>query len=288
MRLQGTKTSLDWFVPFLEAAVRSGALDIWTAFLEGGGAPDAFPYGPVYVAMLAPGVFFGGLIDDFFGKSGAALGLGLSVLIYDFLLYATLVRLLPDKTRMITTLYWLSPIIIYVCYWHGQLDIVPIVILVYSLVLLSRLRIAASGAIIGLAVSAKLSMAIAVPFIIAYLVNSKRMRSLAPRYAGAVALMIGAALGPALLSAGAQTMVLQSPQIDKIYALAVSLPGGLNIYLIPLVYLIILFAAWRIGRISFDLLLALLGIAFFLLLLLATAAPGWFMWVAEGLPSLWP
>jgi uridine kinase len=40
-----------------------------------------------------------------------------------------------------------------------------------------------------------------------------------------------------------------------------------------------LFGAWRMRRTSFELLLALLGMAFFLVLLLTPAAPGWFVWV---------
>ena len=149
----------------------------------------------------------------------------------------------------------------------------------FSLVLMARLRVAASGAMIGLAVSAKLSMAAAAPFVLVYLANSNRLRGLAPRYGAAGAAVAALVMGPYLLSDGFRSMVLQTPQMDKLYAMAITLGEGLNIYPIPLVYLVVLFVAWRIGRISFDLLLALLGIGFFVLVLLTPAGPGWFLWV---------
>ena len=269
----------EWFVPFLASVAAGGGLDFWTAHLGRGGNPFAFPYGPVYVVMLAPAVLLGALADSILGKSGGAVGLGFAVLLYDYLLYAALNRLVPEKPGQVLALYWLSPIVIYICYWHGQLDIVPVLLMVFSLVLMSRLRVAASGTMIGLAMAAKLSMAAAAPFVLVYLANSNRLRGLAPRYAAAGAAVAALVMGPYLLSDGFRSMVLQTPQMDKLYAMAITLGGGLNIYLIPLVYLVVLFVAWRIGRISFDLLLALLGIGFFVLLLLTPASPGWFLWV---------
>ena len=269
----------EWFVPFLESAISGGSLDFWTPHLRRGGDPFAFPYGPVYVVMLAPSVFLGALADSILGKAGGAVGLGFAVLLYDYLLYAALNRLVPERPGQVIALYWLSPIVIYICYWHGQLDIVPVLLMVSSLVLMSRLRVAASGAMIGLAVSAKLSMAAAAPFVLVYLANSNRLQRLAPRYTAAAAAVVAVVLGPFLLLGGFRSMVLQTPQIHKIYEMAFTLSSGTTIYLIPVVYLVVLFAAWRVGRITFELLLAFLGIGFFVLVLLTPAGPGWFLWV---------
>lgn len=47
----------------------------------------------------------------------------------------------------------------------------------------------------------------------------------------------------------------------------------------PMAYLLSIYLLWRLQRISFDLFFAMLGIGFFLVLLLSPASPGWFLWV---------
>jgi uridine kinase len=74
-------------------------------------------------------------------------------------------------------------------------------------------------------------------------------------------------------------MLLDNPEMSKVYDISLPIGDSLQIYLLPLMYLLVLFSAWRIRRMSFELLLAILGIAFFLVLLLTPASPGWFVWV---------
>jgi uridine kinase len=51
------------------------------------------------------------------------------------------------------------------------------------------------------------------------------------------------------------------------------------IFLTPLVYLLLLYFFWRIRRINFDLLLAAMGVAFSVVILMTPSPPGWYLWL---------
>jgi uridine kinase len=73
-------------------------------------------------------------------------------------------------------------------------------------------------------------------------------------------------------------MVIDTPEAQKIYDLSLDL-GSFEILLLPLGYGLVVYAFWQLRRMSFGLLMASLGLGFFLVLLLTPASPGWFLWV---------
>ena len=274
------QTSAIWFVPFLKRAVWAPSIDPWTAHLATGGDPMAFPYGPVMYLFMAPGAVIGTLIDRMLGTSAAAqIGFGFGILAADFLLLLTIMELARSRDRKLLLLYWLSPLVLYICYWHGQVDVLPVLLLTMSLLLLRNLNAWAAGAVMGVAVATKLSMVMPVPFVLLYLFRNRRLRALTLPFVLALGVAAVALQGPYLLSSGVQQMVLGTPEMDKLYNVAVRLDERLEVYVLPLVYLVVLFVAWRVRRMSFELLIAILGLAFFLVLLLTPASPGWFLWV---------
>lgn len=273
-------TYAHWFAPFLVHAVQAGATDPWTSFLAAGGDPAAFPYGPLYLLVFVPLAALGDLVA---GARGAELGLGLTVLALDALLFLTLRRLAGAERRSIVTLaYWLSPVVIYIGYWHGQLDVLPVLLLTLSLLWLRQGRFAASGFALGSAVAAKLSMAVGLPFVWIYVVSARRLRSVAVRLV--VASLAGlAVLAPFALSPGFRAMVLGTPERNKVFALAIAYGEGMRFYILPLVLVALVFAAWRIRRFNFDILFNFVGLAFFVLFLLTPASPGWALWLVPFL-----
>lgn len=116
------RTHETWFVPFLGAHA-ANPIDPWTSFLAGGGDPAAFPYGFLFLLAFKPATWLGGLIG---GVYGAHIGLALSVLFWELVLVAA-IGLIDSGRRgaLAAKVYWLSPIPIYVGYWHGQLDVFP-------------------------------------------------------------------------------------------------------------------------------------------------------------------
>ena len=80
-------------------------------------------------------------------------------------------------------------------------------------------------------------------------------------------------------------MLASNPEVEKIYQLSISLVRNTAVYLVPLAYLLMLYAAWRIKRMNFELFNAILGTAFLLVVLLTPASPGWFIWILPLLVS---
>ena len=264
-----------WFTPFLLQAPHH-LLDPWTAFLAAGGDHESFPYGPPYLVAFGPAVWIGGLVA---GEVGAHVGLGLAVLFWELVLLKTIAALAgPANARGAMLAYWLSPIPLYVGYWHGQLDIFPVALLIAGLWAIRRNRFLVSGALLGAAVAAKLSMALPAPFIGLYFLGRRRLRKAWPAALGAAALVGAALLLPFCLSPGFRQMVLLTPETGKAFTLAVPIGPQLSFYLLPLAYLALLYGAWRVRRLDFDLLWAFTGVAFMALLLLTPASPGWVMW----------
>ena len=270
-------TYSEWFLPFVTHVAAFRSLDPWTHFLADGGTVRAFPYGPLYLIFL-PLTALGGLL----GPRGAAFGMGLTVLVLDVLLLLTLRRIAPaDRKPQVTLAYWLSPIVIYVCYWHGQLDVLPVLLLTLALALLRERRFQGAGGALGLATAAKMSMGLAIPFVWIYAIAARRLRSRAPRLIAATCLGT-ATLLPFLFSSGFRQMVLRTPESGKIFSLAI-VYGDLTVYVTPLVLAGLVLAAWRIRRFNFDILFSLIGVAFFVVFLLTPASPGWSLWLVPFL-----
>jgi uridine kinase len=85
-------------------------------------------------------------------------------------------------------------------------------------------------------------------------------------------------MGPFLVSVDGMQMLLGNPEISKIYQLEIGVVGNLSIYIVPLVYLILLYFVWRVRRFNFDLFHATAGMAFLLIVLMTPSSPGWFVW----------
>ena len=97
-----------------------------------------------------------------------------SSLIFDYVLLIILILLIKNNSKkLILFSYWLSPIIIYTTYVHGQIDILPITLVIASIYFLSLDKYKVSGLIISLAIISKLSMLIALPFIMIYIHRKK-------------------------------------------------------------------------------------------------------------------
>ncbi|WP_363799984.1 hypothetical protein ABU614_08240 [Lysobacter firmicutimachus] len=273
-----------WFVPFVRHALLQPAWDPWSAFLADGGEAMAYPYGPVMLLAHMPGTALGLLADAALGSAYASgLGFRLGLLGADLCALALLARLWPERPRQLLWLYWWSPIVLYVTYWNGQTDIVPIALLLGSLLLLRRYRAGASGAALALAVAAKLSMLLAAPFFAIYLWRNKRLRSLLRPFALAAVATAAVLLLPWLGSSGFVRMVLGTPESLRVFDLALPLGQDLRLYLTPLLYLLAAYGLWRLRRINFDLLVAATGLSFFLVVLATPAPPGWYLWLVPFL-----
>lgn len=266
---------LEWFLPFLSTLPSFGPLP-WDSFLAHGGLNTAFPYGVPYLAAFGLPVWLGNLVA---GSPGGSLALGLSIFAWDIVLLRLLTELAPRAHgRLLIAAYWLSPVTIYIGYWHGQLDMFPIALLIAALVALKRERLLISAALFAIACAAKPSVAAAAPFLLIYLVGRPRLRSHAAIPILTAAVVTAALFLPFCMISGFRAMVLDTPEAGKIFSLAAPFGPRIHVYILPLGYIALLYASWRIRRLDFEMLWAFIGAAFLALLLLTPASPGWIIW----------
>ncbi|RYF32497.1 MAG: hypothetical protein EOO38_30935, partial [Cytophagaceae bacterium] len=164
----------------------------------------------------------------------------LTLLCGDFFLLLALQKLLPGRLKLILLTYWLSPIIIVASYGFGLNDLIPALFLVISMLCVRRVELRRAGGGFSFA-----------------------------------ALVLG---GGFVFSPAAMRMLFSNPEMEKIYQLAVGLAGNVYVFIVPLTYLLVLYLAWRVRRLNFELFHATVGMSFLLVVVLTPSSPGWFVW----------
>lgn len=263
----------EWYVPFLDVSISSLTLDPWSRWMSEAGTLASFPYGYAMWLSFLPITLATKLI-------GMPLHYGyeITLLTFDFCLLITLNYLLPGRHRLLLAIYWLSPIVIFASYVLGLNDLVPALLLTLSIVFIRRVNLKIAGFFCAAAISAKLSMVVALPFIVMYLYNNKALRQRIFKFLLGFIFCTFILGVPFLFSSAGIQMLLGNPEMGKIYRIAVNLGESISIYMVPLIYLVMLYVAWRVRRLNFDLFQAVTGISFLLIVLMTPASPGWFVW----------
>ena len=267
------KPVLEWFSPFLISSLSTFSLDPWAVWLTHGGATVAFPYGYVMWLVFLPLTALFKIVH-----APSLYAYGLTLLVADYVLLLLMRKMIPGRSKTVLVAYWLSPIVVMATYFLGLNDLIPVFFLVVALFFVRQFKLLTAGIFCAVAVSAKLSMALALPFFLIYLLHNRSLRQFLPQFLrglvfGSILLIL-----PFLFSQAGISMLLSNPEMGKVYQLSVDFGGNTKVYLLPLVYLLMLYASWRIKRLNFELFYALLGISFLLVVLMTPASPGWFIW----------
>ncbi len=262
-----------WYAPFLDLSIVNISIDPWATWLAKGGAPAAFPYGYAMWLMFLP-------LSILAKLTGFPLFIayGLTLLVADWGLLLLLRKLVPGRDRMLLAVYWLSPIVVIGSYILGLNDLVPVLLLVLSLYNMRQLKLLPAGAFLIAAISAKLSMALALPFFLVYMLHTRALHQLLPSFVKGAALALAVLGLPFILSGSGLQMLFGNPEMAKVYQFALPIGNAISIYVVPLVYLVMLYGAWRVRRLNFELFQSMLGMSFLLVVLLTPASPGWFIW----------
>ncbi|MGE3624196.1 MAG: glycosyltransferase 87 family protein [Bdellovibrionales bacterium] len=276
-------TQTNWFYPFIANTLAHPDINVWQSYLDyapSEAPPFPFPYGPAMALVFLPLSAAGQGIDGIF-QTHYFMGLGfdLTLLLADLAAFLLLLKLWPNLRRELVWFFWLSPLAIYVTYWHGQLDIVPVALLLGVFFYLKNARALRAGITLALAIAAKLSMVAALPLTLIYLWRNRRLHYLRHAYVSAFAVAALVFIVPFLFMPGFQDMVLANPEMSRLYELALPVGNRAAIYLAPLLYMLALYALWRMPRISFDLLFAAAGLVFFVLIVSTAAPAGWYLWL---------
>jgi uridine kinase len=264
---------VDWYSPFLDASVGYMGLDPWSSWLADDGTPAAFPYGYAMWAAFLPLT----IVAKLTGLS-SILAHALTLLVCDVLLLLVLQCLLPDRVRLLLATYWLSPVVILASYGLGLNDLIPVLLLTLAIHFTRNHQLRLGGALSAAAISAKLSMSIALPFFLVYLYNNRPLRQRLAQFVVGFVIVGVVLFVPFLFSPSGIRMLLNNPEMGKIYLLVLDLGNHSAVYILPLVYLLMLYFAWRVQRLNFELFQGIAGLAFLMIVLLTPASPGWFVW----------
>ena len=271
--LFGSHFATRWFAPFVYAFVHGKFSDPWTPFLDKG-EPLAFPYGPGMLGLLSVS-WLPALFTTFDPSSHFGLFLlRVPLLIADLAVLLFLMRWLRVHSHDALVAYWLSPIVFYATYVHGQLDLLPTALLCASLYFLFKRKLVLAAVVFGLSLATKGHLVIAVPFVAVFLYRQRRgvLPFAAITLATAGLLYALPATIPAF-----RAMVLGSAESKKLWAVVVPY-GAVSLYAAPGVVAVALlrFASYR--KVNRELLLMFLGALYVALVALVPPQPGWFVW----------
>ncbi|MBI1735319.1 MAG: hypothetical protein HYR51_09100 [Candidatus Rokubacteria bacterium] len=270
----------DLFVPFVNYFVESGFANPWSHFA----ALDrlnSFPYPPIMLYVLAvPRWVLGVLLPagtDTVTPAHLAV-MRVPLLAADLTLAGILLRWFPHRRDRVLWFYWCSPFVVYVAYWHGQLDLIPTALFAAGLALLRAGRLSLAFAMFGIALGSKSHLLVALPFVLVYAGHEVGWLR-AARLAGVTAAAYAIAVAPYVTDPGFRLMVYGSEEQARLFALRFPLePAGLAILLAPtaIALLWLRFASYR--KRNWDLLMLYLGLLFCVFVLLAPPRPGYFLW----------
>jgi len=270
------------FAPFGNYYIGSGFEDPYNHFVNNGKGIE-FPYPPLMLCIVTlPRMILWPLFPgspDLFTIADSLI-YRLPLLFADFVILIVLIRWLKTKTRQVLIWYWLSPVLIYINYFHGQLDVIPMALLIVSLYFLFKNKWMLAFLFLGFAIGCKTNMALVLPFYMIFLFRTphvtmaKTIQSVF--FIGGIVALINI---PYLSSDGFIRMVYNNPVQQQVFDLFYQFNDSLRIYFIPAIYFILVLYYMSFRFVNRDQLILFLAFTFLALTLMIAPMQGWYYWI---------
>ncbi len=242
------------------------------------GINNAFPYPPLMLLIESAG----GVLIRMFGIQAYALKnilFKLPGLCFDCLGLYYILKLFPDKRKYVGILYFASPVILYGSYMHGQLDLIPTVLLVISVYYLFGRRKkdwVIAAVILSAALLTKLHIIAVVPVILLYLYKRDGLQR-AFLFMVCITMVSGLVILPFFGGGFVRLVLLNEEQsiLSRIYFDYAYVRMYLPVLAVVLIYLVV----HSVNVINKELLLSFCGILFAIFLALCPPMPGWYIWI---------
>ncbi len=272
----------DLFVPFGNYFINSGFVDPYQYFMDHGTGAE-FPYPPLMLWIFSlPRMILWPLIPgspELFSIADSII-YRLPLLFADFVILIVLLRWLKTRTRQVLIWYWLSPVLIYINYFHGQLDVIPMALLVVSLYFLFKNKWIISFLFIGFAIGCKTNMALVLPFYIIFLFRTPHVTFGDTIKAILVFIATVSLINlPYMGSEGFMLMVYNNPVQQHVFDLYYQFNGSLKIYFIPAIYFVLVLYYMSFRFVNRDQLVLFLAFTFLALTLMIAPMQGWYYWI---------
>ena len=265
------------FVPFVQTFL-DGPVNPYDVYYENHRLAS-FPYPPLMLIVESVG---GMLLQVCSPKSifWRNLLFKLPLLAFDILGLAVLRKLSKGRIKYILALYFLSPINLYATYMHGQLDLIPTVLLMVAIHFLiqkaSGRNLLLFSVFLGMSLASKLHILAALPILFMYLYKKQGWKDAV--IAGVVAAGTFAAFAVPFWGYGLIKTVFFNQ--EQTVLTRVFFDYGTTRLIIPiLVVLLVYIKVFQLQYINSQLLLSILGVLFVVFLVCVPPMPGWFVWV---------
>ena len=278
----GSQNMSHLFLPFMHHYLAAPFTNPYTFFLHAGKALDSFPYGPGMLWFFALPTWIAQLLgaDVTSVITPASIFLGkMSNVIADIGIFSLLLWLVPARRMKILGYYWFNPVVWFVCYFHGQLDLIPTFVLFLAAIALHSRKEWWAYLILGLGIAVKAHLLIAMPFfLITSYYDTKSLTKGARNLL--VTIVAAAAVILPFMSDGYWAMVLNEPKSRQLFQLAINL-NSMNqsvLYITPAILLVLLYRFTHATSANRDFFLVNLGFIYGALIVFIDPMPGWAIW----------
>ena len=256
------------FYPFVSAFLKN-CTNPWQYYLDNNLLLDAFPYHSLMLYILYPFA----KLSNYFGLN---LFFKLPLLLADVSIFYILKKLFPLKEKKIFIFYFINPIVLYAIYIHSQLDIIPMALFMFGVLYLINKKYIVSSIFVGLALSTKFHIIVAVPLILFYLYKSENIKVSIKYFFISISLFLFLDF-PFLLSDGFYQMVILSPKqsllFDSFYKI-----GELKLFLPVAAILSVYLHFFNQKKVNQDFLYFYFGLLFVTTIFFVFPAPAWYVW----------
>ncbi len=267
------------FLPFFDRAVQHLGENPWSISPAG-----SFPYGSFLfgVLWLPKWVLYQIFGDVALGVGPVSLfALKFPLLVFDLLFFWTLSIFVPPRRTDLVLLYWANPILFYITYIHGQLDVVSMALCSLSLLYMMRDRIKLSAVMFGLATASKFHVVAVVPFLLVYLWHKEFRVTAMRQVASWTSIWFGISVlgfGPLVASGVFGDASLQSPELLRLFAAQLNV-GSNHVFYIGIFGTLLVLGRLVISTYISEVGLFLgTGVLFSALAFFSNSAPGWYYW----------
>ena len=266
----------DLFVPFLSNS-NLDLLDPWSSWIDMQGRLDAFPYGVVMFLFFLPAIILSKILEYLPVKLDFGLLISFTLIVMEYFTLRLLRVFDNASPRVWSWTIIFSPLPLYISFIHGQIDIIPSFIMLLVSVFILKNSWFMAGIGFGIVIATKFSFALALPFLILFIVTKKS------RWQNGFAFSKGMIPGVALLilpltfSNGYRLMVLETPEVLRTLDAQIDI-GISSIFLVPIAFLIVFLGYWNLNQISSLVLVSYIGAAFLVVAVTQTSSVGWFLW----------
>lgn len=266
--------TINYFSPFVDYFISSGFSNPYQEFSSNDF--ENFPYPALMLIILTiPKLLFG--FSDL-GIATSSFLIKTPLLIADITIFYTLKSLLNHRyTLRLILIYWFSPVLIYISYIHGQLDIIPISLVFVSLYFLFRNSLFISSVFLAFSIATKTVIIAIIPILIIFLVSQRLSWLKIIQFLLITAISFFTINIQFIFDNDFLDMVFNNQQQTKILVSTFQF-GSLEIYLLPIAYFAVLFKGFSMRALNKDLFVMFMGFSLAILLIFTIPNQGWYFW----------